>query len=367
MKQISRKLFLSIFTLLLTITTLGSVTFAWMSLNSEAWVEGMQFEATGGDGFLISVDNNIYKTSLSKSDIVKSIVKSYSNDTYSFDSYGNLIDQNKQVISDYDAIMEKNIKLYPCTSYGSANQFLLTKLTGEAVNPSDGQYIQFDIYFKLASNAKKSLDVYLNGDDDRVLTQKGEEYKVPQTKITTSKLDEIELPSDLTTYNINKTDPAYGESVSMVSGDILTVRSSNALRLGFKSEQDDQATIVELFDEYDLGSYSTNIKDYTDASHPLYNEHMMYEVKYDATKNAMFTFYNGLKNNSLTAIDYFKMPVTVTSLLNDQEKNRVKVCSLGEEGNEVKVTFKLWLEGWDADSIEGIAEKILVQLAFAQQ
>lgn len=366
MKTISRKLFLSIFTLLLTIVTLGSVTFAWMSLNSEAWVEGMQFQATGGDGFLISVDNTIYKTSLSKADIVKSIVKNYSNDQYTFDEYGNLIDHNKQVISDYEAIFEKNIKLYPCTSYGSANQFLLTKLTGEAVNPSEGQYIQFDIFFKPTSEMKRSIDIYLNGEEDRVMTQKGTEYKIPQTKISTERLDEIKLPSSLTTYNIDVNDPDYGQSISMESGNVLTVRSSNALRLGFKCEQDEQATIIELSDEYDLGSYSTNIKDYTDETNSLYQPDMLYDVKYDATKNAMFTFYNGLKNNSLTAIDYTKIPVTVTSLLNEQGKNRVKVCSLGAEGNEVKVTFKLWLEGWDADSIEGIAEKILVQLAFAQ-
>lgn len=366
MKTISRKLFLSVFTLLLTVATLGSITFAWMSLNSEAWVEGMQFQATGGDGFLISVDNTIYKTNLSKADIVKSIVKNYSNDQYEFDDYGNLVDRNKQVISDYDAILEKNIKLYPCTSYGSANQFLLTKLSGEAVNPSDGQYIQFDIFFKPTSEMKRSIDIYLNGEEDRMLIQKGIEYKIPQTKITTDKLDEIKLPSSLTTYQIDVSNPDYGQALFMESGETLTVRSSNALRLGFKSEQDDQATIVELSDEYDLGSYSTNIKDYTDKSSSMYQEDMLYQVKYDATKNAMFTFYNGLKNNSLSAIDYLKIPVTVTSLLNDQGKNRVKVCSLGAEGNEVKVTFKLWLEGWDADSIEGIAEKILVQLAFAQ-
>lgn len=366
MKKLTRKLFLSVFTLFLTAATLGSVTFAWMSLNSEAWVEGMQFQATGGDGFLISVDNNIYKTSLSKEDIVKSIVKNYSNDLDSFDEYGNLVDSNKQIISNYEKIMEDNIKLYPCTSYGSSNQFLLTKLTGEVVNPSDGEYVQFDIFFKPTSEIKRSIDVYLNGQEDRKFTQKGVEYEVPQTKITASNLDEIKLPSDLTTYILDMANPNYGEAVSLESGDILKVRSSNAVRLGFKSDQDISATIVELSDEYDLGSYSTNIKDYTEQGNPLYDEEMLYDVKYDATKNAMFTFYNGLKNDSLTAIDYHKMPVTVTSLLNEQGKNRVKVCSLGSEGNEVKVTFKIWLEGWDADSIEGIAEKILVQLAFAQ-
>lgn len=368
MKKLTNKLFLSIISLLLAIATLSGATFAWMSLNSEAWVEGMTFQASGGDGFLISVDDNNYKSNLTKDDIVKSIVKSYSNNTYQFDETGNLLDENKNIVTDYMNIMNNSIKLYPCTSYGydDNDQLLLTTLIGEIVDLSDGEYVEFSIYFKPTSSIKQTMDIYLNGEEDRILVQNNQSYKIPETHITTTKVDSIRLSSDLITYINDVTDADFGKALDKRAGDTLEVRPSNAVRLGFQSENSQSSTIIELTDEYDLGSYATNIKDYTDPSDVKYDENIAYDVKYDATKNAMFTYFNGLKNNSLTAIDYKSIPNTVTSLLDENGNNRVKVCSLGTDGNSVEVNFKLWLEGWDADSIEGIAESILVQLSFAQ-
>lgn len=366
MKKLTNKLFLSILSLLLVIATLGSATFAWMSLNSEAWVEGMEFQATGGDGFLISVDDMHYKTMLSKEDIVKSIVKKYSNNTYRFDDKGDLVDENNITITNYMKIMENQIKLYPCTSYGFDQQWLLTTLFGEVVDASAGEFIEFSIYFKPTYAIKQNMDIYLNGEKDKILMQNNQEYAVPETTISTSKVDSIQLSSSLMTYIRDVTNPKYGEMVKMNSNDVLEVRSSNAIRLGFQVNKEESPVILELTDEYDLGSYATNISEYTSSSNPNYDGSILYDAKYDAAKNAMFTYFNGLKNNSLTEIDYKKMPVTITSLLDNDGKNRVKVCTLETSGESVEVTFKLWLEGWDADSIEGIAEAILVQLSFAQ-
>ncbi len=365
MRKLTNKLFLSIFSLLLAIATLGSVTFAWMSLNSEAWVEGMDFQATGGDGFLISVDNKNYKSHLSKDDIVKSIVKNYSNGLYRFDDLGNLVDLNKQEITDYVDKMEKNIQLYPCTSYTS-DSLLLSRLNGEVVDPADGEYIQFDIFFKPTSELKSNTDIYFNGRNDLILTTENVKYQIPQTSITTNKVDEIRLDGPLTTYLIDKTKENYGEAVQLKRNSILNVRSSNAIRLGFKGENEELSTILELTDENDLGSYATNISDYTNKDHELFDDTLMYDARYDATKNAMFTYYN-YWDNKLTAIDYKKIPNTYTSLTNLEGKNQVKVCTLKVGDVAEKVTFKLWLEGWDADSIQGIAESILVQLSFAQK
>ncbi len=366
MTKLTNKLFLSIISLLLAIATLSGATFAWMSLNSEAWVEGMTFQASGGDGFLISVDDRNYKSNLTKDDIVKSIVKSYSNNSYQFDESGNLLDEQKNIVTNYMNIMENNIKLYPCTSYGYDDQLLLTTLIGEIVDLSDGEYVEFSIYFKPISSITKAMDVYLNGEQDRILVENNQSYKIPETYITTTEVDRITLSSDLITYISDVTDVDFGKSLEKRVGDTLEVRPSNAIRLGFQSKNSQSSTIIELTDEYDLGSYATNIKNYTDESDAKYDENIAYDVKYDATKNAMFTYFNGLKNNSLTAIDYKSMPNTVTSLLDENGNNRVKVCSLGTDGNSVEVNFKLWLEGWDADSIEGIAESIQVQLSFAQ-
>ena len=77
MNKLFKKVFISIISLLLAMTTLATSTFAWMSLNAEAWVEGMQFTATGGEGFLISVDGVNYKSQLTELDILQAISPSY--------------------------------------------------------------------------------------------------------------------------------------------------------------------------------------------------------------------------------------------------------------------------------------------------
>ena len=51
MNKMVRKVFLAVITLLLAVTTFTGVTFAWLSINSDAWVEGMQIQATSGKGF----------------------------------------------------------------------------------------------------------------------------------------------------------------------------------------------------------------------------------------------------------------------------------------------------------------------------
>ncbi len=364
MKNLTKKLFLSIITILLTLATFASVTYAWMSLNSEAWVEGMEFQATGGEGFLISVDDNNYKSNLTKSDIIKAIVKKY-NSEYVFDENGDLIDRYHNIINDYEEIMANNIKLLPLTSYGS-DYMVLTNLAGSLIDISEGQYIEFDIYFKASSQIRNDVTIYLNG-SDRVLHSDGIDYQVPKTSVLAAKSDTITLSSMLTTYLKESNDPTkIGEAIIKNAGDEITVNSHNALRLGISNEEEDIRTIVEIADELDLGSYATNISDYTTSSNPLYDANIGYEAKYDATKNAMFTYYNGLKNVSLTAIDYKKMPKTITNLVDNDGNNVVNICTLTSFKDTAKATFKLWLEGWDADSIEGIAKAITVRLSFAQ-
>ena len=122
----------------------------------------------------------------------------------------------------------------------------------------------------------------------------------------------------------------------------------------------------ELTDKYDLGSYATNITEYTDSQSQYFDADIVYDAQYDASKNAMFTYSSQLVN-SLQPIDYKLMPKTFKTLLDSQGLNAVKVLTLTKEHNVQTVTFKLWLEGWDADCIDGLTKSISVQLSFVQQ
>ena len=361
MKSINKKIFFTLMSLLLAITSFVSVTFAWLSMNSDAWVEGMEFQVTAGEGFLMSVDGNIFKSNLTKSDIIKAIVSKY-NPEYTFDEYGNLVNELGDIESDFEEIMKRNIKLFPCTSYGS-DSLELTNISGSKETAESGKFIEFDLSFKAISEHFDKMDIYLNGSDS-VAYIDGVEYIVPKTELKSEKENIVKLSAGLVTFVRNKEN--YGDAYNLYSGDELLVSSHNAIRLGV-IDDNNESLIIELSDENDLGSYATNILDYTTEGSEAYDSSIVYDAKYDATKNAMFTFYNGLKNKSLEAIDYKAMPKTYKSLVDEEGFNIVRVCSLTTKQRVKKITFKLWLEGWDADSIEGIVEAISVQLSFAHR
>ena len=121
MYKIVRKIAFATISLILAIVTFTGVTFAWLSINSDAWIEGMQIEATSGKGFLVSVDGYNYSSSLIEDQIVKAILIKYRKG-YTINQNGELLDENNEKIlsKDYEKLF-KNIRLEPCTSYETEN------------------------------------------------------------------------------------------------------------------------------------------------------------------------------------------------------------------------------------------------------
>lgn len=342
-QKLFKKVFLSVISLLLAITTLATSTYAWMSLNAEAWVEGMQFTATGGEGFLISVDGVRYKTQLTQLEIYQAIVCKYKE--YEFvDS--EVVDKDGNILTEDEITnLVKEIKLEPITSINDkAGQLPLTNLLNQ--DASKDSYLEFDIYFKRVDNseAAREVKIYLNGEAENY----SENFLVPQTSITSVK-EYVTLKTGLNCIIRDENEAELSKN-RYYAGDKIAVHSSNATRLGIISNVAEQ--VVELTNNYDLGSYATDSN----------------EIKYYADMNAMFTYYNNLKNNSLQRLSYENdLPKNYyTSLLDKNGENQVLMCSL--KGNEAeKVTFKLWLEGWDADCFDGIGKSISVQLSFVQE
>lgn len=353
MNKAIRKIFLAVITLLLAVVTFTGVTFAWLSINSDAWVEGMQIQATAGKGFMVSVDGANYQNSLTTDDIMKAIVAKYRK-TYILKPDGTLLDEEGKVLSKEQITkVFKQIELEPCTSYNTKN-LDLTNIYGTKIDASKGQYVEFDIYFKSTGELVDDMNIYVNG-LDKVMSQDSKEINVNPTKIH-SNIDEIKLQGSLITYN-----KETGESIQKQRDDKLNVKSSNATRLGIINQQK-ETSILELTDEYDLGSYATNIAELVDQE----GVNIVYDALYDASKNAMYTYSSQMVEH-LQPLDYTKIPKTIKSLVNSQGVNTVRICSLTKEDSTQKATFKLWLEGWDADCIDGLKQSISVQLSFVQQ
>ena len=81
----------------------------------------------------------------------------------------------------------------------------------------------------------------------------------------------------------------------------------------------------------------------------------------------MYTYYTHLKQstalfNSLMNID--ERPATIKDLTGVDNKAFTTLSS-GEDGK--LITFRIWLEGWDADCFDGLGGTIQSQLSFSSK
>jgi hypothetical protein len=77
----------------------------------------------------------------------------------------------------------------------------------------------------------------------------------------------------------------------------------------------------------------------------------------------MYTYYNNLKPDAkIEHISYDNMPTTIRDL---SEKQTITRLISGEDAK--LLTFRLWLEGWDADCFDGIKYAVTVKLAFGSK
>lgn len=73
MQKLTRKLFISIFTAVFALVTLGATTFAWFTLTTTVSIEEFQAEITSGTGIEVSLDGVGFKSYISTDEIVERI------------------------------------------------------------------------------------------------------------------------------------------------------------------------------------------------------------------------------------------------------------------------------------------------------
>lgn len=426
--KLIRKLIVGISTICLLVMTFVSATYAWFEINSRASIDNFHFEVHGGQGFLVSIDNVNYYNDLNLLQLQKAMLVAYGAGEYRLAddgseklyhrSYDRVSEDGVAVIKEVwtemteqgisDAVSgrveaNKGIKLLPVTSKNGRD---LTDMYDSPSDVSLGRYVQFSIYFRTQSRRvedKFAYDIYLNGDD--ATTDDGS--LVEPTRITSTRsIYNLNANMDAV-LNTNEGKKVYALKRNNTQGqrDAITVYSSNAVRLSVTENSLKEYTVVdqngdpvldeagnpkkdyryELTDENstriyelndtvnkntDLGSYATDYNGgYTDAeldamiteTGTLIEDEKL--ALYCSRFNAMYTYYNNLKPDAqITHISYDNMPTTIRDLSNKDTITRVVA------GEEAKLlTFRLWLEGWDADCFEGIEYAVKVRLAFGSK
>ncbi|MBQ3253078.1 MAG: hypothetical protein IJA65_00845, partial [Acholeplasmatales bacterium] len=273
-----------------------------------------------------------------------------------------------------DEILTETILLYPVTSKDGIN---FTNLVGSSISNTSGKYIQFSIYFKATSSDADdnfTYDIFLSGKD--IKTPDGK--TVTKTSIKSVEVNTIPLLDKMVLYNGTDEGLVIGPDTAQ---NFINVYTSNALRFSVQDttpavlepEEDEsqptdpstpetqeenteletqnpQAIIYELTNDDDLGSYATDYNGDDAELNKLYNSKF----------NAGFTYYNSQRDYAqISAIKFEDKPTTIRTL--DEELVLATVSS----GSEAKMlTFRFWLEGWDADCFDGLSKSINVKLLF---
>jgi hypothetical protein len=68
--------------------------------------------------------------------------------------------------------------------------------------------------------------------------------------------------------------------------------------------------------------------------------------------------------NGLKPIDYEEMPTTIRYQVGSNDEFTTPITTVKSGLGTNKVTFRIWLEGWDSDCFDGLIESISVKLTF---
>lgn len=328
MKQIRRKLFLSIFMLFVTAVTLTSTTLAWFARNQEAWTDEFELEIENTDGLLISIDGVNFYSDVNNDELFKAITAK---------KLGKAVkdvteDEVKANVTKLSSVTTNDLSTF--TTVDNASTIKDGYYEHHTANKDN--YVVFDLYFKAQTSknqANKNYSVqFVNSLDE-----------VPMSYI---KADDatVKLHNKLTTI-----DGEYGPAIE--NKDSITVNPANAMRIGVTHQE----SINTIYEPYaGLGSYAL-ASEATDI--------------YNPEKNAMLTYFNNSHTTKLA-------PLENLDVYKNTEKNFDGNVSFGtivptEDKTDyvpIKITVSIWLEGMDADYLVGTdSNHIKIFLSFSMK
>lgn len=378
-----RKLVLSISAVIALSLTLTSTTYAWFSRNNDAIIDNFDINIEDHDGLLVSVDGINYYNAIDNNNLYKAIAAK---------RFNKLVSD----VDDSDITKVKQTILSPVSTY-DLNTFTTISNNSKVENgyylndiADVSSYISFDLYFKVDNSKSDNLNNYYlsfldqktidenninknNGYDDVIASTSTSYLKsnVDNSGNTTPSV--VSLLNSLYTneevsdgeYKENSVDSKKYKKYS--SGDAINVTSSNALRIGIKTS-DDKVAIYEPSVNMGYGSYALNSDEYIKYAGNNYN------INYDSSYNAMFTYFNNRHVDKLkalenvdTAASYLSGNYTKTyDVYTNTEKDFESKLNFGEfnTNNLVKITVYIYLEGYDADFIDDVSGNVVCYLNF---
>lgn len=244
--------------------------------------------------------------------------------------------------------------------------------------PTEENYTDFYTY----KGNEIKYDIYLNGNTDYIDPVSQKTTSVSPTSFTSNSVP-VTLSADLETV-INNT------PVHKTKGDVIDVFGANAIRLSitdnkkYDSNTGEGVLVYELNDSVNassnLGSYATIYSETYCEQNQVEGYSTDQEYIYNYSHSASYTYYSNLKgasnyeSSSLfdKLYDYkngipsktIKFDDLLRDGNNNYSNNKVITTLSSDSDVATKLTFRIWLEGWDADCFDGIAGNINALLSF---
>ena len=333
-KKLARKLILSIGTATMTAACLTTSTYAWFARNGDAIVEEMNLNLETGSGLLVSLDGTNFSQDITfemiKAKIEENTGKPYNEIKYKpvtlkHDTQGKIIYNNNYPVFEKDKLNRVNDELY-------SHNF---------VDAEVGDYLQFDLWFRLESNEQRSgnWDLFFSKTRSDNLDQDG---NILDEKLKTG------IVGNTTTTKLNNRMTTLDHQYQ--ANDYVTFNPADAMRMGVRSNN-----YFRIYEpEVGLGSAAIPGAD-PDGVHSF-------------TKNAMISYYNNLYpkapfnesdfaskyNESYEGFQTVSNTATESCYTIDRLHKFNYANDIENHYEDVKLTFVMWLEGWDADYFDGI-------------
>lgn len=346
-KSITRKLILSVASLAATTICLTSTTYAWFAKNANAWTEDFTVKIHTFEGLQISVDGKNFYDSIDRNQMLRAIaLQRYNIENDQDKTYEELTDAEVQSYS-LTALApvspDNNFDFYGFSTIDYPKKNWDDRIIGGLYTPinltaekATKSYINFDLYFRAIPSSNDPKDVYdLVFVDETYATENEVKMSyidaIASGKILNNKLN-IPVSKDTRTGDIV---PGFYQS-----GDEITINPKDAMRIGVRGTEGD------LIYEINEGLGSSAYNNYP-TTNPDFDLH-------DPNQNPMVTYFNNSHpKGDLYVKDYSEY---VETIKNFNSLETLGKFSRNTDGayNDVKISVYLWLDGYDADYIEGV-------------
>lgn len=308
MSTLSKKLFISVLTLIVTVGAFAATTFAWFTLGNTATVGTFTGDVTAGEGLEVRLEGGAWTNYISASEI-----QDYIDDVYEFVAFN--------AITSEDGI--------------SFTKLVIGDTSLAMVTVSDPEYISIPLEFRSATTGIVHLSSVILNDNGTSWSNDGREF------------------TDANGNTINAFDHEDGAGS-------VTEHVSNAVRVSIvdNNAADAEDYTAKVFEQ------TTAVNDnVVGMGTNVLGAHSFFKSRYTGNNDVINAY------DDLFAAAEPAATVQLDAVSSDLAENPNPVVNLSTEATNgyhtASVIINVWIEGWDANTYNALFNQILqVSLAF---